>query len=499
MAAARLEIAQLVDELVGGRRALAVRLFDVAAAVAAWPVAWALRQDLSLDRPLDLLTRDLVVVAIVAVVLLEASGAHRAFWRFATAADLARLAFAAGLVALTVTTALFLLDRLDGVPRAVPVLYGAGTFLFLAGARIGWMLLARRSVPAAAGLAAAPPPARPVLLVGAGEGAALAVQLLEHAAGPAYRPVAILDDAASLGRSVMGVPVVGRLADLGPTLARLQVQGLRPHRLLVTASPDAFRPEALRRLRERAYAERLPVDFLSDLVRLRWPEVDEPAADPTAPTPVEAQPAGALAYALAKRTLDTAAAAVALVLTAPLIAAIALSVALSIGRPVLFRQVRRGRALVPFTLYKFRTLADPIAPDGRLLPDEARQTPLGRLLRRTRLDELPQLWNVLVGDMAIVGPRPLVDADLAALPDGGRERARVRPGLTGWAQVNGGQVLGPLEKHALDLWYIRHASPALDARILWRTLVMVVRGDRVDERAVRRALAALEQAAEVGS
>jgi lipopolysaccharide/colanic/teichoic acid biosynthesis glycosyltransferase len=96
--------------------------------------------------------------------------------------------------------------------------------------------------------------------------------------------------------------------------------------------------------------------------------------------------------------------------------------------------------------------------------------------------------------MALVGPRPLVEADLAALPDGGRERARVRPGLTGWAQVNGGQILGPREKYALDLWYLRHASFTLDLRILWLTLVMVVRGERVNEVEVRRALAALEPA-----
>jgi lipopolysaccharide/colanic/teichoic acid biosynthesis glycosyltransferase len=199
-----------------------------------------------------------------------------------------------------------------------------------------------------------------------------------------------------------------------------------------------------------------------------------------------------LAYALVKRAIDATTAATLLLLGAPFLLAVGLGVWLTIDRAVLFRQMRRGRGLVAFTLLKFQTLRDPIGPDGRWLADEERQTRFGRLLRRTRLDELPQLWNVLVGDMALVGPRPLVDRDLLALPDRGRARAAMRPGLTGWAQVNGGQILGPAEKHALDLWYLRHASLALDLRILWLTLLVVVRGERLNPVEVQRALAALE-------
>lgn len=491
MAISTADIAAGIGGIVERHRARLARGYDLAAAIAAWPLALALRRDLDLAFA-DLLLRDLVVVAVLAVVLFEIGGVHRAFWRFATAADLAALAVGSALLAGAVTVALFLIDRLEAVPRSVPILFAILTFLLLAGARIGWMLLAPRRTARGDTANTAPTAFRPVLLVGAGEGAALAIQLLRHAGGPAYRPVAILDEGATLGREVMGVPVVGRLSDLGAAIARLQVRGLRPARLLITEPPTAFPAEALRRLRERAYLERLPVDFLSDLVRLRW--AGETADEPPAASPVAGQEPAALAYLLAKRAFDTAVAAVLFVLATPLLLAIGLLVYLAIDRAVLFRQVRRGRGLVPFTLVKFQTLKDPIGPDGRLLREDERQTPLGSFLRRFRLDELPQLWNVLVGDMALVGPRPLVEADLAALPDGGRERARVRPGLTGWAQVNGGQILGPREKYALDLWYLRHASFTLDLRILWLTLVMVVRGERVNEVEVRRALAALEPA-----
>lgn len=490
MAVSSLDIAAGIAGMVRRRRALVVRAFDIGAATVAWPLALLLRQDLSLDLRLpELLLCDLLVVAVLAVLVLEASGVHRAFWRFATASDLATVALGSVLLALSVTSVLFLIDRLQSVPRSVPVLFALITLVLLAGARIGWMLLARR--PGAAASAPALPATlfRPVLLVGAGEGAALAVQLLRHGGGPAYRPVAVLDEEASLGRAVMGVPVVGRLDDLGSALARLQVQGLRPVRLLVTAPPSSFPADALRRLRERAYAERLPVDFLADLVRLRWlPEKLPPEPEPV--PPAAAQSRGALVYALAKRAIDTLVAGAVLSLGSPLLLTLGLLVGLLVGRPALFAQIRRGRALVPFTLYKFRTLADPIGPDGRMLADHERQNGLGRFLRRSRLDELPQFWNVLVGDMSIVGPRPLLQSELAELEDGGRARARVRPGITGWAQVNGGQLLSLREKEALDLWYIHHASLWLDLRILWLTALMMVRGERVNTAEVERALCA---------
>ncbi len=487
MAVSTLDSATGVAGLVSRHRALVVRTYDVLAAVLAWPLALLLRQDLSLEmRVVDALPRDVLLIALLALVLFELTGVHRAFWRYATAADLAAVALGALALAATATLARFLLDRLEAVPRAVPILFALLTLVLLVGARIGWMLVAHRAT--AATPAASPPaaPFRPVLLVGAGEGAALAIRILRHAGGPAYRAVGILDPAATRHREVMGVPVLGRPEELRAVLASLAVRGLAPVRILVTADPAELGVEVLRRLSERARVERLPVSHLRDLVRL--PTGDPPvaaAASLAPPAPLDT------AYLRFRRRADALVAALGLALAAVPMLVIAAALRVVLGPDILFRQVRSGRGFRPFILYKFRTLAEPVDADGRDLAEADRHNPFGRFLRRFRLDELPQLWNVLKGDMALIGPRPLVEAELAALPDGGRERARLRPGLTGWAQVNGGAALGPLDKHALDLWYIRHAGPALDARILARTLRMMLCGERVNEPELRRALAAL--------
>lgn len=154
-------------------------------------------------------------------------------------------------------------------------------------------------------------------------------------------------------------------------------------------------------------------------------------------------------------------------------------VRLRLGSPVLFRQVRPGLDAEPFTLYKLRTMRDLRDARGDLLPDEERLTPLGRFLRRTSLDELPTLWNVLRGDMSLVGPRPLL---LEYLPRYSPEQARrheVRPGITGWAQVHGRNTLSWEEKFERDLWYVDRLSFALDLRILGRTLLSVLRREGI--------------------
>jgi lipopolysaccharide/colanic/teichoic acid biosynthesis glycosyltransferase len=169
--------------------------------------------------------------------------------------------------------------------------------------------------------------------------------------------------------------------------------------------------------------------------------------------------------------------ALGLLVLMPLVGLIALLVLVDQGSPILFRQVRPGRGNRPFTLYKFRTMRDPCDGRGGPLADPERTSFLGRVLRRTRLDELPQLVNVLRGDMSFIGPRPLLPRDLPARASA---RIAIRPGITGWAQVNGGQHLSAEEKVALDAWYIRHAGPLLDLRIIGRTLKMMVRGEELE-------------------
>jgi lipopolysaccharide/colanic/teichoic acid biosynthesis glycosyltransferase len=171
------------------------------------------------------------------------------------------------------------------------------------------------------------------------------------------------------------------------------------------------------------------------------------------------------------------AASVGLIALAPLLGVTAVAIRLVLGRPVIFAQRRPGRHGRPFVLYKFRTMSGASATDGRLLPDRERLTRLGRLLRQTSLDQLPELVNVIRGDMSLVGPRPLL---MEYLPRYTREQARrhdVRPGITGWAQLNGRNTLPWERRFALDVWYVEHQSFRLDTRILlltvWHALAQV--------------------------
>lgn len=167
-----------------------------------------------------------------------------------------------------------------------------------------------------------------------------------------------------------------------------------------------------------------------------------------------------------------------LVLILPMLLIVAGLVVCSLGRPVLFRQMRSGRGGVPFRMVKFRTMHELRDEAGNLLPDELRTTGVGRFLRRSRLDELPELVNVVAGDMNLVGPRPLLPETIAEMGEGGVLRGSVRPGLTGLAQVSGNTLLGRDEKLALDTWYVRNRSWWLDWRIVLRTVAVVIAGER---------------------
>jgi lipopolysaccharide/colanic/teichoic acid biosynthesis glycosyltransferase len=184
-----------------------------------------------------------------------------------------------------------------------------------------------------------------------------------------------------------------------------------------------------------------------------------------------------------KRLLDVSVSAGALVVLAPLLAAIALAIVATDGRPVLFRQLRPGYRGRPFTILKFRTMRPLRAGEVVYEMDHLRVTPLGRFLRTTSLDELPELWNVLRGDMSLVGPRPLLLEYLPLYSHEERRRHDVLPGITGWAVVNGRHVLKFRERLALDAWYAEHWSLRLDLAILARTLGQVLR--RADVAAVQ--------------
>ncbi len=176
----------------------------------------------------------------------------------------------------------------------------------------------------------------------------------------------------------------------------------------------------------------------------------------------------------ARAAFDRLAASLAAVLLAPLLLVIAWVVRWRLGRPVLFRQLRPGYLGHPFLLYKFRTMRDARDAAGQPLPDEERLTALGRFLRASSLDELPELLNVIRGDMSLVGPRPLLMAYLDRYTPRQARRHEVKPGITGWAQVNGRNALSWEEKFELDVWYVENRSFLLDLKILVLTLVKVL-------------------------
>ena len=180
-----------------------------------------------------------------------------------------------------------------------------------------------------------------------------------------------------------------------------------------------------------------------------------------------------------KRALDVLVSALGLVLLAPALGGLAWLVRRNLGSPVLFRQVRPGRYGRPFEMVKFRTMRDAYGADGSPLPDGERMTAFGAWLRASSLDELPELWNVLKGDMSLVGPRPLLMEYLPLYSPEQARRHEVRPGITGWAQVNGRNAISWADKFALDVWYVDHRSLWLDVRILWLTVRKVVVRDGI--------------------
>ncbi len=180
-----------------------------------------------------------------------------------------------------------------------------------------------------------------------------------------------------------------------------------------------------------------------------------------------------------KRACDIAGAGIGLIVFSFILIVISLMVRHQMGSPVLFRQTRPGLNGKPFQMIKFRTMRDAIDAKGNTLPDTERLTRLGRFLRSSSLDELPELWNVLKGEMSLVGPRPLLMEYLPLYSPEQARRHEVRPGVTGWAQINGRNAINWEQKFALDVWYVDNQSLPLDLRILWLTIRKVIKRDGI--------------------
>ena len=182
-----------------------------------------------------------------------------------------------------------------------------------------------------------------------------------------------------------------------------------------------------------------------------------------------------------KRTFDIIAATTGLVIFLPILLIVAGIVLISLGRPILFSQTRPGKDAVPFKMYKFRTMLKSMDKEGNPLPDSERLTPIGRKLRSTSLDELPGLWNVIKGDVSLVGPRPLLMEYVERYSPRQARRMEIRPGITGWAQINGRNAISWERKFELDVWYVENRSFLLDVKIILKTVEKVVRRSNIAE------------------
>jgi lipopolysaccharide/colanic/teichoic acid biosynthesis glycosyltransferase len=375
---------------------------------------------------------------------------------------------------------LFTFTRLDNIPRSVPIVHA---FTLCAGL-IAVRALARlrednRSVGVRGGSVAV----EHIIMVGSTNLTFWFVKFLAAYCPGQRQVIAVLDGRLEMiGRTVCGIRIVGPPGHLQAIIDEFAEHGIHAGRVVVGGDANLLPGATLGEIRRLCKQRRIPLDFVPELMGLSALEVRREAAldrIANAAPPVKLSP-----YFRWKYAIDFVIAAIAVVLSAPFLIAAGGLALVDVGSPIMFWQQRLGEGGRTFTIYKIRTLRPPFDQWGRPIPENRRLSWVGTLLRRTRLDELPQLFNVLVGDMSLIGPRPLLPRDQPSDPS---VRLMSRPGITGWAQVNGGTLLTPSEKDELDEWYVRHASFLLDLRIIMMTLRVLICGQSRPDRAAANA------------
>lgn len=433
------------------------------------------------------------VTLIVAVPIMLAFGLNRGSWRFASLDDHLRIVGAAVVTVVASVAIGFTAFRLEGVARSLPLMQGILMIAALVSVRVLVRVRTRSSaldksprLPVVSGSR------ENVIIVGLNR----ITELFLHSAAelaPSKMRIAGLvshgepynaQDFAS--HRVLGVP-----ENIESIVRMLDVHGVRVDRIVVTVAFDRLPARARRALLAVEQSSDIRLDLFAERIGLAKspndltppPAIGQSAAD-EGPSAADVRALERHMFWRTKRVLDAIAAACLIVLLAPVTFVVALVVLLDVGLPLLFWQERPGRWGRPFRLYKFRTMSAPLNARGERVPDDQRLSAIGKFMRRFRLDELPQLFNILAGSMSFVGPRPLLAIDHS---DRAAARLLVPPGLTGWAQVKGGRVLSGADKAALDIWYVRNASFSLDLQILFATLPVLLRGESVSSNAVQRA------------
>jgi lipopolysaccharide/colanic/teichoic acid biosynthesis glycosyltransferase len=429
----------------------------------------------------------LAATLAVSLPVLLAFGMHRAVWRFASLDDAMRIGIA---VTVIVAAASFIgwdAGWLRGTPHALPVMQAFLMSFALLGARIMMRIRHARRRQARHPQTRATPQREAILVVGLN---ALTDLFLSWSRENASESVDVIGILASgerhRGRLLRACKVLGPPEAVGAVLHDLRVHGVAVDRIILTIPLAKLSPQARAAIAHIEQAGKIRVERLMPQFALVAPSAEPRAADAGDPAPVaeERSTGPSPGFLRAKRAIDVTLAVLFLLIFAPVMLAVFVAVRLDVGAPAIFWQSRPGTGGRPIKVLKFRTMGPARAPDGRSLPDSERVSRLGYLLRRLRLDELPQLVNVLVGQMSFVGPRPLLPIDQPAQPS---TRLQLRPGLTGWAQIKGGRHLSIEDKAALDEWYIENACLRLDVVILLLTARTVLFGERIDPHAVQAA------------
>ena len=373
---------------------------------------------------------------------------------------------------LTTCAVTFAVTRLDGIPRMVLLVHG----LLLATGLIAARMFVR--------IVSSDEPLdhdsrqERIILIGANPFASAFIHLL-NAYAPQRQPViAVLDEnAAMIGRAISGIQVLGTPHELGAIISEFAIHGIRTDRIVIAGEVNLLSPAVLNEIEHICKERQIDLSFLPRMIGVTEQRPSNVAASSepvlSSERMQEESSFAPSSFFRLKRWIDMVGSLALIVLFFPVLVLASVLVFLDVGRPILFWQERLGWKRRSFLVYKFRTLNAPFDSAGNATLEGRRPSAIGRFLRTTRIDELPQLLNVLLGEMSLIGPRPLLPEDQ---PLDASVRLSVRPGISGWAQVNGGKLVTKEDKEKLDEWYVRNASLWVDLRIMMMTINVMLRG-----------------------